>query len=157
MRLLGIMVALVLPVQAMALSCLRPSVERSFEEASAAAEDYVVVAGRVTLDTRKLPKSHSNNQNPPRMTRVKGVLTGRALNKQGFKVPFDRPVSFEVLCFGPWCGSLQNGGEVLAFVRRDARGYALEVSPCGGRVFQTPKPAMLRKVQACFSRGSCAN
>ena len=157
MRILGTLILMVLPVQAMALSCLRPSVERTFEEVNAAKEGYLVVSGRLTLETRKLPKSHSNNQNAPELARVSGKLTGKSLTLAGFDVPFDKNITLEVLCFGSWCGSAQNGEEVLAFLRREGGGHALEISPCGGKVFSNPKPLMLKKVQRCFQRGSCAS
>ena len=49
-----------MPVQAMALSCIPPSVERSFGYAQEAEEPYVVVTGRVNFDERTLPKTPKN-------------------------------------------------------------------------------------------------
>lgn len=157
MRILGILLLMALPVQALALSCVRPSVARTFEEVHAAKETYIVVTGRLTLETRKLPKSHSNNPKPPDVTRMSAKLTGQSMTREGFNVPFEKMITLEVLCFGPWCGGARNGEEVLAFLRRDAKGYALEISPCGGKVFSNPKPATLKEVQQCFASGACAD
>jgi hypothetical protein len=155
MRVLGLLLLLLLPMQAAALSCLRPSVERTFAEASAAADVYVIVEGRLTLDTRKLPKAGPGQQKAPKMTRVAARLNGRSLSKDGFRVPFNQKINLEVACFGPWCGAAQNGDEVLAFLRRDGAAYSLAINPCGGFVFPNPKPSMLKQVQGCFQRGSC--
>ena len=156
MRVLVFLLAvMLLPAQAFALSCVRPSVERSFDQVNAAPEPYVVVMGRLTLDTRKMPKTGDQTRNPRKMTQVPGTLTGKSLGLAGFKVPFDQDITLQVGCIGPWCGSAQNGAEVLAFVRREGQKYVLDVSPCGGRMFGTPKRAMIRKLQQCLKAGSC--
>ena len=155
MRLFIFLALMGLPVQAMALSCMRPSVERTFNEIHAAAEEYIAVEGRLTLNTRKLPRSHSNNQRPPELTRIRAKLSGTSLSHAGFKVPFDREITLNVSCFGPWCGSAQNGEQVLAFLKRQNGGYSLDINPCGGHVFSNPRPAMLKKVTRCMRRGNC--
>ncbi|NNK16790.1 MAG: hypothetical protein HKP51_07785, partial [Sulfitobacter sp.] len=103
----------------------------------------------------ELPKNLGLDQNPPRMTHLPGRLRGSSLTKSGFVLPFDQELSLEVSCIGPWCGSARNGEDVLAFVRKDGEGYALAVSPCGGAVFGTPKPEMLKQVRSCLTTGNC--
>lgn len=143
------------PLPAMALSCLAPSVERSFQQFNAAEETYVVVHGRLTLDKAQLPRNDFETQRPPPMTRVPARLIGRSLGLEGFKTPFEREVTLEVACFGPWCGSAQNGGDVLAFLRKDTDGYALGITPCGGGAFWAPSSKMLRTVKQCLRGGDC--
>lgn len=155
MRCWVLALALLLPVPALALSCLAPSVERSFQQFNDAAESYVVVHGRLTFDRTKLPKSDFDTQTPPKMTMIPAMLTGKSLNHMGFKVPFDQQITLEVACYGPWCGSAQDGGDVLGFLRRDAGGYALEINPCGGGAFWEPPGKMLRAVKRCFRGGNC--
>ena len=156
MRALVIVAVLLAPLPAFALSCLPPSVERSYAQADASKDDYVVVHGRLTLDMDRLPRRRSNDQQPPEMTQIKGALIGMSLSQAGFKLPFDHEVTLEVACFGPWCGSAKNGEDVLAFVRKDGARYTLEINPCGGNVFGEPKRKMLKAVERCMRKGGCS-
>jgi hypothetical protein len=156
MRFCTLMFALLVPWPAFALSCLPPSVERSYAQAAAAAEDYVVVHGRLTLDMDMLPRSRLSDQQPPEMTWINGALVGKSLSQSGFKVPFDHKITLEVACLGPWCGSAQNGEDILAFVRKDGADYALEINPCGGNVSGAPKRKMLKTVATCMREGVCS-
>ena len=155
MRALVLFLALMLPVQAAALSCSRPSVERTYAAVAAAKETYVIVQGRLTFDPRKLPRDGDGARKPAKLTRIEARLAGKSLTSNGFSVPFDHPVTLEVACFGPWCGRAENGGQVLAFLKRSKDAYALEVNPCGGSVFANPKPKMLKQVVRCHQGGNC--
>ncbi|OAN78536.1 hypothetical protein A8B82_09185 [Sulfitobacter sp. EhC04] len=155
MRFVALMLALCAPLPALALSCVAPSVERTFHEVNEAKDEYVVVHGRLTLDQRKLPSDGSTQSNPPKMTLVPATLSGTSLSASGFHTPFDKDIMLEVACFGPWCGSVANGADVLAFVRRDGGQYALGINPCGGHVFTPVQPAQLKQVRQCFTGGAC--
>ncbi len=155
MRFLFICLAVFAPMPAVALSCLAPSVENSFARYDAADDNYVVVHGRLTLDNSLIPNGMNGEQSPPKITKVPAELIGSSLSSSGFVVPFDQPLTLELFCIGPWCGNAQNGEEVLAFVRKDADGYSLAISPCGGAAFPAPKPAMLRRVTQCLVNNDC--
>ncbi|APE42170.1 hypothetical protein BOO69_01160 [Sulfitobacter alexandrii] len=155
MRIAVFLLALCAPLPALALSCIAPSVERTYQEVNEAKEEYIVVHGRLTLDQSKLPSDGTLDSNPPKMTMVPATLNGLSLGKSGFHVPFDQNIRLEVACFGPWCGSVANGADVLAFLRRDEGTYALHVNPCGGHVFAPAKQAQLKQVRQCFSGGPC--
>ncbi|MFK7835190.1 MAG: hypothetical protein AB8B60_03120 [Sulfitobacter sp.] len=155
MRLIAFLLALLAPVPALALSCITPSVERSYAQFDAAEETYVVVHGRITFDPARLPKRRLQNGNPPRKSQIAGELKGYSLSKDGFVLPFDQAVTLEVFCLGPWCGSARNGEDTLAFVRKDQGGYTLAISPCGGTAFGAPKPALLKQVKGCMTKGNC--
>ena len=135
MRSFALLFMVLLPVEALALSCLQPSVERSYARYDTAEEAYVVVHGRLTLNERKLPEGMTQDPPPPAMTKVPARLRGFALSKEGFVLPSKQKLTLEVACLGPWCGGAKNGSDVLAFVRKDDDGYAIEVSPCGGAIF----------------------
>ncbi|MDF1727423.1 MAG: hypothetical protein P1U53_06705 [Sulfitobacter sp.] len=147
--------ALCAPLPALALSCLVPSVERSFQQYDAAREQYLVVHGRLTLDESALPQTLMTDQQPPQMTRLPAELSGKSLSQAGFQLPFDQAVTLEVACLGPWCGSAQDGTDVLAFVRKDAAGYAIEIDPCGGALFVAPKLRQLEAVEDCLKGEAC--
>lgn len=155
MRILAFLIALLAPVPALALSCLSPSVERSYAQFHAEEDSYVVVHGRLTLDASKLPTGMTADRDPPRMTLIPAKLRGTSLNAKGFVLPFEQEVTLEVRCLGPWCGGVQNGEDVLAFVRKDAKGYAINVGPCGGSVFGMPKATLLKRVQQCMTQQNC--
>lgn len=155
MRVLAVLLAVMAPVPALALSCLAPDVARSYGIFAAEPEPYVVVHGRLTLDARLLPKAKASNRKPPRGTEIPGKLQGTSLSKEGFKLPFEQDVTLRVRCLGSWCGTAQNGADVLAFVRKDADGYVINIGPCGGSVFTAPKPAMLKRVQRCMAKDAC--
>ena len=153
-RILALLIIL-LPLEAQALSCLRPSVARSFLGYDKAEETYIVVQGRLTFDESLLPRNSYGEVAPPQMTKVPAHLTGKSLNRSGFKVPFEQDLTLEVACFGPWCGGAKTGGEVLAFLRVDEGGYALDVNPCGGALFPEPRPDMLKTARTCLQGGRC--
>ena len=159
MRILSVLLMLSLPAQAVALSCERPSVKRSYAQAQAEASSYVVVAGRLGIkgtQGKKAPKFSRLRGKQPAGSIVSATLTGRSLTKKGFTTPFDKPVTLNISCVASWCGSAQNGEEVLAFVRQEGGQYVIDVAPCGGRVFSNPKPAMLKQAQRCMRRGGCS-
>jgi hypothetical protein len=155
MRYLGLILALLAPAPAFALSCMAPSVEHSYASYAAAEETYVVIHGRLTLDMSKLPRGVVNNRMPPEQTNVKGHIGGLMLTEAGFTQPFEQDLTLEVSCLGRWCGMVQNGEDVLAFVRKDAQGYALAVNPCGRAVFSAPKRSMLKRAKQGMKRNDC--
>lgn len=155
MRVLGFLLALLLPVQALALSCHRPSAARTFKEAAASKDTYVVVEGRLTHKMPRKPKSDDGLLNSNGETRAPARLRGTSLSAAGFERPFDQKITLDIVCFGPWCGSAQNGEQVLAFLKREAGSYVLEINPCGGHVFSNPKPAMLKRMERCFAGRTC--
>lgn len=156
MRFMSLFVLCWLPMQALALSCLAPSVERSFLRYDAAEEIYVVVHGRLTLDESDLPEGMTQDPPPPKRTLLAAHLRGSSLRATGFDLPFDQELMLEVTCLGPWCGGARNGESVLAFVRKDAEGYVLVASPCGGAIFERPRPAMLKAARQCLNGGACS-
>lgn len=150
-------VLLAVPLPAFALSFLAPSVERSYARFDASEDLYVVVHGRLTLEEDGLPKGMIADREPPAMTRLPALLIGHSLTQKGFVLPFEQDVTLEVSCIGPWCGSARNGEDVLAFLRKDADGYALAVDPCGGALFGTPKPEMMKQAETCQRTGNCTS
>jgi len=147
---------LLLPVQVQALSCLPHSVETAFTDAVEAEGDFVIVRGALKFDTRKLPKvDWARQSDTPPLTQIEAVLNGKSLTSAGFAIPFDRKVTLEIACFGPWCAKPLSGSDVIAFVERRTEGFVVAANPCGGFLFDTPKPAVIRKLKACFAGKTC--
>lgn len=141
---------------ALALSCLPPDVVQSYIRAAGASEPYIVVHGQLRFDAARLPSTDMVTQRKPPHTLIPARLTGQALTHSGFDQPFDRNISLDVQCFGPWCAAAVPGIEYLGFLERRDEGYVLTVDPCGGMAHPEPTPAMLKKVLTCRQVGSCS-
>lgn len=154
MRLLAFVICMLAPVQAMALSCMRPSLEGSYADAAAATESYLVVKGTITFDETQLPKPDMDTQTAPERTVIPARLNGHALTTAGFATRFDAPVDYVVRCAVIWCGGGQSGEQIIAFIEKTPHGYVLEMGPCGGKVF----PATRENANAaleCIRTGDC--
>lgn len=111
-------------------------VPEALQEVIEAEEGYVAATGTLTFDEGKLPKVDmaQQDQTPP-LTRISARIKGTALTKSGFTQPFNRALTLEVSCFGPWCAGAASGKRVLAFLKQTSAGYVLSTTPCGGHVF----------------------
>lgn len=146
----------VTPVSAIALSCTPHSVEVAYQQADADEARFVIVRGSLDFDAGELPKGGVENQGSTvPLTRIKATLLGRALSKKGFSTPFNKPVTLEVACYGPWCARPQIGHDVLAFVEVAQDGGVIATDPCGGYLFNSPVPKMIRAVKSCFAGKTC--
>ncbi len=145
--------ALAAGTQAAALSCMVPDVTAAYRTAQAAAKRHLVVLGTLHFDQARLPRANGN-ESPPR-TPIAARLTGQALTESGFDFAFDRPITLEVLCWGPWCGGAGSGTRYLAFLREGAEGHVLSADPCGTMLFQDPSGQALETVARCVREGRC--
>ncbi|WP_371224940.1 hypothetical protein [Roseovarius sp. 2305UL8-3] len=145
--------AIALATPALSLSCLPPDVTSAYNMAAESEDHYIVVTGELTFKDAKLPKGYANDS--PASTRVPARLTGKALTKSGFNIAFDRNITLDVLCFGPWCGGAGSGETYLTFLKREGDGYVMEADPCGSMAFQNPTDNMMEQVERCFAGGRC--
>ena len=141
---------------AAALSCLAPDPVRTFQSLDAAPEEYVVVLGRLDFDPGALPKATGgvldpNASEPPQ--RVRATMTGKALGRDGFAMPWSGTVILEAECLGPWCPTHQPG-RYMAFLKREGDGRTLTVNACGGNAFGDPSATDVARVEACMT-GAC--
>ena len=141
--------------QAMALSCLRPDVARTYAEAAEAEAAYVVVHGELDFDPGDMPPAEVTEP-APESRELRATLHGKGLTEGGFDTPFTRPITLEAQCLGPWCAQAEPGVEVLAFVETTGDGYRLTITPCGGMAFQEPSEADIDRVVACYQGKACA-
>lgn len=146
----------VLATPALSLSCLPPDVARSYQRAAEAEEAYVVVSGVLRFDETRLPKADmSAQQDTPPETKIPARITGMALTQSGFDHAFDREITLNVLCFGPWCGGAKPDIRYLGFLQKTDTGYELVADPCGSFAFAEPGDDMLHRVEQCFQGGPC--
>lgn len=132
------------------------TLDHALHEVVNAPEGYVAVSGVLTFDPSDLPKTDWDHQDQtPPLTRVSAQMKGKSLTKSGFTGAFDRRISMEVACFGPWCAGATSDKPMLAFLKQTSRGYSLSLTPCGGHAFADPSPKDLRKVHNCYLKGTC--
>jgi hypothetical protein len=146
-------ILVILATQATALSCMRPDPVRSYNTAADAEELYLVALGKVSFDASKLPKAEGNTS--PERTRIPARIEGKALSKTGFDYPFERDITVEVLCFGPWCGGGVPGETYLAFLRKTEEGYVMTADPCWSMAFSQPSQEDISRVVQCHKTGRC--
>jgi hypothetical protein len=156
--LLALLAALAAPPAA-ALTCAPPDPLRSFHEADAAPEAYMVLHGRLALPASGWPDVSAGPPGYPEapvatLPPVAARFEGFALGGNGFTHPFSGPILLDPLCAGPWCGSIGDGTWLL-FARQDGADWRVAVSPCGGWAFENPPPRMLDALAACMKGGAC--
>lgn len=149
---LGAALLLALPQPAEALSCLRPDIARSYQQADRSKDRYIMVLGTLAFDPALLPETGAGNTAP---TTIPARLNGQPITPNGFGKPFQRPVTLEISCAGSWCGSVPAGTEMLMFLRQTAAGYTLDVGPCPGSAFVQPSEETLATARRCLSGGPC--
>lgn len=156
MRFALTLVLSVLAAPALALSCLPPDVARTYKQAEEAEAAYVVVLGRLTFDESRLPEvDMARQQDTPPETLIPARIAGKSLSRAGFGTAFDREITLNARCFGPWCAGARSGTEYLAFLERTERGYVLSLDPCGGFGFAEPRAEMIERVIGCFRGETC--
>ena len=145
----------VLPLPALALSCMAHGVTDAYHDAADAPEGYVPVLGTLAFDTDLLPQvDWDNQQDTPGITRLPATFTGDALTVRGIAQPFRADVVLEVQCFGPWCPQPQPG-KMLGFLRQTSQSYVLHTNACGGFLFGAPTDAQVDQVKACLAGRDC--
>ena len=140
---------------ALALSCLRPDVARTYNQASEAEQAYVVVSGALRFDETRLPENDGTN-NDRRNVTIPARLEGTSLSRAGFTTPFARDITLEVRCFGPWCGGARSGVEYLVFLEKHGRKLVMVADPCGSWAFPEPSADQVRQVETCIGGLECA-
>lgn len=146
----------VLPMPALALSCLPYGVTDAYLEADISGDAFVPVLGKMQYDAAAVPQVDWKKQGEvPPLTRIPAVFTGHALTERGVDMPLTTDVMLEVKCSGPWCPS-PKPGPVLAFLRKTGEtSYAVSINACGGFLFGTPAPEQISAVKDCLAGRGC--
>ena len=138
--------------QALALSCMRPNIARTFNWVNEAPDVYVMGMGVLTPKGR-IPK-HRKGKTRHISSQFKGVFFGIKENTPEQTVP----VTVDALCFASWCGGYPETTEnTLVFFKKTDTGYRLESNPCGGHYKIAPTRKEIKLLQKCFRRDGCTD
>ncbi|MFT4708171.1 MAG: hypothetical protein ACI9PU_002020 [Ascidiaceihabitans sp.] len=156
MRFIALVVSLIAPAQAFALSCVPPSVEFSYATATQSKETYLLGTGTLVFDQTLMPRSTVGVVRPAEVTRIPAKVSGMAFTGAGFDQEFEADVELIVRCILSWCPTVASEKEHLLFLKQAETNYELALNPCGGAAFPEPTPEMLDKVLTCFKDGNCS-
>ncbi len=145
---------------AMALSCVRGSIEQSFKNWNDAPETYYIVSGTMTPaaplppipDIRDLSQGNFDTSNLRGVFRVQGEVIGPVTSD-----PIDHYIWVRVGCAGPWCGGFPSAGTSGVFALKQLPDLTLEhySGACPGDLFADPNGSIKARVQQCMT-GNCA-
>jgi hypothetical protein len=141
--------------QAHALSCMRPDPIETFQQVAAAPESYYVLYGELTFDETLLPPGVLDNQ-ARSPDPIPAQFSGKGLTQQGFTSDYVSPVTLQISCAGPWCGSARSGGNAIYFVEATNPPVTMIAGACGGRIFEDPPQAVLDMLTSCMQGGACS-
>jgi len=162
----GVLSTFVLAESALALSCMRPDLSKTMEEAKASDVTYSILVGTfATPPTSQMPQENIRPEDqfkprPPVITPAK--FTGYALTSDATTdAPLSEfPVDIETSCIGPWCSSPPSSEtDAIVFVEmRENQSPVLKISPCPQWVF--PLQSSLKQVKmlrSCFDKTCVAD
>lgn len=143
---------------ALALSCMQPQVERSFNAWVDSEDTYYIGVGSITpLDP--LPKTKGLIE-PDGGFGKKEPVTARYLfsgelldGERGH--PYEMPITVSVSCIGPWCGHFPKKGTrgLMGLRGVGIQNLTLDIHACPGSVFPVDRE---ETVSACMRAGRCA-
>lgn len=144
--------AILIATQGAALSCLRPDPVTTFERLNDDSSSYYLLLGTLDFNASLLPKGVVNEERTP--APIAANFKGFGLTKRGFTTPFERPVTLQPVCFGPWCGNEVPGIKSLFFAKVAGDDVVINSDPCGGTSFPNPSRQTLDAMTACMN-GNC--
>lgn len=153
--------AVLMAESASALSCMRPDLMRTMEQAKASDTHYYIFIGTfqrqhpAPLRPKPAPGSYEYNHPKPEraMTWFDGRAMGRTARSDARLSRF--PVEVQTSCAGPWCGSVPSSGQpVIAFVEiRRGQAPLLTVGPCPEWVFRVnPQEDQVSRLRDCLDK-----
>lgn len=141
--------------QAVALSCLRPTIESAFMTHSEAAETYILVLGELVNKRNVIPGRGETETEIAGGESYVATFTGYQSTRSGFDKPIEVPVAVKGTCLASWCGGVNADVEMITFLEKTPFGYTLKEGPCGGTVFYNPDKDMKRRALRCLRGGIC--
>lgn len=151
---LAALLAATIAQPASALSCLRPSVQASFAQASAAEAQYVLAVGRVSLLPGETIPTTGDDPNDRQGYTVRARFDGHLASATGFDENASFPLSVQVDCAGAWCGGVPVAERLLLFVERREGQNVLVEGPCPFWALQA-SPEVVAQAEACLRGEAC--
>lgn len=154
----AVAVALVIAGQASALSCMRPDLARSFNEA---ADDpdraYVLVTGKL-LPNGPLPAPPEPGNGTERAAvSAEMIFEGRIFGQDGVGEADRYPVTVTAICLGPWCGDFpETDAPMATLFQTGPEGLSLLSGPCGGATHPNPTEEQIAALERCIANGRCS-
>ena len=154
-RLILVLICLLMPGLAQALSCARPDFARSFDEFHAAPERYWLVYGTIA-PAAPLPEVKAKDGAEEAVFTAPFHLDGQRLTGHGLSGRMSTAIKVEVGCWLEWCGGFPDlPQKTLMFLREDADGLVLSIGPCGGPFHHGATRAQVDVMDRCISKGAC--
>ncbi len=135
-----------------ALSCVRPDPVRTYQQLAADPASYYVIYGTLEFDASQMPKGVVNKERNP--APIAAQFRGLGLTRAGFTSRFERGVTLQPVCIGPWCGNEVPGIKSLFFAKVDGDDVIITSDPCGGTTYPEPSDRTLDAMTACIN-GKC--
>ena len=143
---------------AYALSCMRPNLARTFNNAAASKDTFHVAYGKIK-PTQKVvdPNKNTTDINNKKSYSVKAEFTGGFLGFNGFGKSKTKPIRVNVSCLGAWCGGFPNSADdMIVFLKRTPDGMTVDSGPCGGDIKFNPSEEELNIIKSCMRNGKCS-
>ncbi len=147
---------LMLASPASALSCLRPDIVSTFEQARDAEAGYWIVKGRISANgpiTEPQPNDmglHKDDAKASTPVRV----TGEGLKPDGTFAAFDRDITLSVTCLAHWCGSVNLDHTHFMAIEVKDTGPELFADPCSSQIVPYTADGEER-LRRCVQDGVC--
>jgi len=145
---------------AFALSCMRPDLVKTLEDAKASPKLYHIFVGRFDAPQVKFNPNQFEYQTqifPPRdpSRTVRGTFTGYSLsnNPRTDMRLTGYPVQVKVTCAASWCGQVPGRGQkIIAFVEAPpGQAPVFQMGACPYWTFPA-EPKQVQKVRQCLDR-----
>lgn len=145
------LVFLALASQAVALSCMRPNIGRTFNHVATSKDIYLMGQGILTA-TGQIPKY---KQGEPRQ--IPAEFTGVFYGLSGPSKKRTVSVTVDAICFASWCGAFpETDDKMVVFLKQSLDGYRLESNPCDGHFKVAPTSKEVQILQKCLKKGQCS-
>jgi len=157
----GLFGALIFSESAFALSCMRPDVLRSLQEAKEGASTYYILVGRFASEGnrhRTNPNGYVDSEDPfkpkqPVITRSLFEGVSLAKHRRQDQALSRYPIDIETSCVASWCSRVpESGQDLIAFVlERPGQSPLLQISPCPSNSFQADAEKV-QKLRQCLDK-----
>ncbi len=145
------LIFLAMASQAIALSCLRPNIGRTFNTIATSESIYLMGQGTLTA-TEKIPDYKQGVER-----QIRANFTGVFYGVTGTSTKRTISVTVDAICFASWCGNFpKTNKKTVVFLKQSPNGLRLESNPCEGHFKVSPTSKDMRILQECLKNGMCS-